>query len=190
MDVYALYPDCKDEYRPVTMCSGNLDEFLWRFDGTPMKGRWTDVTVLWNPEMSRLPKGDYPFLMLGLPIFTRRAIEVLGDLLEGNGEIIPTTCEGDQIFFFNVTKVIDALDESDSEVIRFDDSSDVMRIGRHVFFRIKLVGSLIFKIPQWPTRRVYVTDRFVKRVESTGLKGFWFRRVWSTDKAATIDNVC
>ena len=128
--------------------------------------------------------------MLGLPIFTRRAVEALGDLLEDNGEIIPATCEGDRIFFFNVTKVIDALDESSSEVIRFDDSSDVMSIDRHAFFREKLVGAAIFKIPQWPTRRVYVTDRFVERVESTGLKGFWFRRVWSTDKAATIDKVC
>ena len=157
MDVYALYPDCKDEYREITMGSGKLDEFLWRFDGTPMEGRWTDVAFTWDPETAGLPKGDYPFLMLGLPIFTRRAIEDLGDLLEGNGEIIPTTCEGDQIFFFNVTRIIDALDESDSEVIRFDDCSDVMYIDRYAFFAAKLVESTIFKIPQWPTGLVYVT---------------------------------
>ena len=27
----------KDEYRALTLAVGSLDEFLWRFDGTPMK---------------------------------------------------------------------------------------------------------------------------------------------------------
>ena len=130
MDVYALYPDCKVEYRGVTLVHGGLFDFVEGFDGTPMKKRWTDVAFKWDPAAAGLPIGDYPHMMLGLPIFTRRAIEALGGILEANGEIIPAACEGDQIFLFNVTRIIDALDESESEVIRFDDSSDIMYIDR------------------------------------------------------------
>ena len=51
----------------------------------------------------------------------------------------------------------------------------------------KLTGIAIFKIPEF--RNIFVTDQFVERVKSTGLKGFWFPRRWSTDKTAIIDNV-
>jgi hypothetical protein len=186
MEVYELYPDYRDECRRLTMPAGDLDEFRRRFEGTPMKLPWTDVTIGWVAESS-LPKGDFLHLVLGLPIFSSRAINVLGDLLEGNGEILPTTCEGDQLFFFNVTKVIDALDESRSEVIRFDGRSEVMRVARYAFFSEKLTGAVIFKIPQFLTGRVFVTDPFVERVRSTGLRGFGFPRLWSTDATATID---
>ena len=187
MNVYRLYSNCKNEYRSLKMVVGNVGEFLRRFDGTPMKRPWTDVLIGWDPETNRFPKGDYPHLVLSLPVFSSRAVDALGDLLEGNGEILPTTCEGEQIFFFNATKVIDALDESNSEVIRYHGSTEVMRVETCAFFKEKLTGAVIFKIPQFPVGPVFVTDPFVERVKSTGLKGFWFPRVWSTDETATID---
>ncbi len=88
-----------------------------------------------------------------------------------------------------MTKVIDALDESNSEVIRFDGTSKVMHIGRYTFFREKLLDALIFKIPQFPASHVFVTDPFVDRVESTKLKGFWFPRVWSAVETAIIEPI-
>ena len=86
-----------------------------------------------------------------------------------------------------MTKVIDALDESNSEVIRFDHIPEVMRIERYTFFVEALTQAVIFKIPQFRTGRVYVTDLFVERVKSTGLRGLRFPRLWSTDKTANID---
>ncbi len=186
MDVYALFPDYEDYGRELTMVRGDLGEFIRRFDGTPMKRPVTDVTIAWQPETAHLAKGDYPHLLLGLPVFSLRAIEALGDLLEGNGEILPTTCEGDQLFFFNVTKVIDVLDESNSEVLRFDHIPEVMRIAKYAFFIEALAQAVIFKIPQYRTGHVLVTDLFVERVKSTGLRGLGFPRLWSTDETADI----
>jgi hypothetical protein len=186
MDVYALFPDYQDECRRLAMPVGDLNEFLRRFDGSPMKRPWTDVRIGWVPE-SRSPKGDFVHLMLDLPVFSLRAIEALGDLLQGYGEILPTSCEGEQLFFFNVTNVIDALDESNSEVIRFHGRPEIMRIARYAFFKERLTGAPIFKIPQFLTGRVFVTDPFVERVKSTELKGFGFPRLWSTDETATLD---
>lgn len=44
-----------------------------------------------------------------------------------------------------------------------------------------LTGMSIIKIPQTSSSAVFVTDKFVKRVRSARLKGFWFPLVWSSD---------
>ncbi len=185
MDVYQLYDDCTGDYRDLHMIFPNVWDFADRFDGTPMKLPWTDVQMAWDPA-SRSPKGDFN-LMLSVPTFSSRAIDTLRDLLEGNGEILPTRCEGEPWFFFNVTRVIDALDESRSEVCTYLGTPEIMAIDRYAFFAEKLIGITIFKIPH--CRRVFVTDAFVERVKSAGLEVFWFPRRWSTDKRAIIDNV-
>jgi hypothetical protein len=184
MNVYQL-DGVADRYQGLILKVGNLSEFVQRFDGRPMNGPCADVTLQWDPA-DRLPKGDFPWLV-GVPVFSSRAIHALGDLLEGHGEILPTTIEGEQYFLFNVTKVIDALDEANSEVIRYVGSAKVLRIPRYIFSAEKLTGIVIFKIPHF--YRVFVTDSFVERVKSAGLKGFWFPRLWSTDKTAAIDKI-
>ena len=186
MDVYSLYDDCTGDYRVLNMVGGSLFDFVRRFDGTPMKRPWTDVTLAWDPD-SRSPKGDFNSLMLCLPTFSPRAIDALGDLLEGHGEILPTSCKGERVYFFNVTRVIDALDESNSELRHYLGSHKISTIKRYAFFMERLTGVTIFKIPHFS--KVFVTGPFVERVNSAGLTGFWFPRRWSTDKRAIIDNV-
>jgi hypothetical protein len=122
-----------------------------------------------------------------VPAFSSRAMRALRDLLEGHGDILPTTIEGEKYFLFNVTKVIDALDEANSEVIRYVGTSKILRIPRYAFFVEELSEAAIFKIPHF--YRIFVTDQFVERVKSAGLKGFWFPRLWSTDKTAVIDKI-
>ncbi len=185
MDVYQLYDDCAGNYRDLHVVAPKLGDFIDRFDGTPMKRTWTDVRMEWDPK-SRSPKGDFGLVVV-VPIFNAKAMDTLEDLLDGNGEILPTSCEGEPWFFFNVTRVIDALDESRSEVCRYLGSTEIRDINKYVFFEEKLTGIAIFKIPQF--YKVFVTDPFIERVKSTGLEGFWFPRRWSTDKTAIIDNV-
>jgi hypothetical protein len=182
-NVYQLEADA--DHKALRMIVGDLSEFVGRFDGTLMKQRWTNVTLGWDPEDAG-PKGDFPWL-LDVPVFSSRAMRALRDLLEGHGEIIPMTIEGEEYFLFNVTKVIDALDEVNSEVIKYFESPKIMRIPRYIFSAEKLSGVMIFKIPNF--YRVFVTDPFIERVKSAGLKGFWFPRLWSTDKTAAIDQV-
>jgi hypothetical protein len=158
---------------------GDLFEFARRFNGKPFKGTWKDVEIGLDPR--RLPKGDTPSLIPGVPIFNRRAMDALRDVLEHNGELLPVIIVGEEYFLFNVTTVVDALDASNSEVIRFNGSTKVLNIRSYSFFSEKLSGRSIFKIPQTPTGDVFVTDAFVKRVNSAALKGFWFPLVWSSD---------
>ena len=63
-----------------------------------------------------------------LPVLSPHAVEVLADLLEGRGEILPLRAEGDgDVYGFDVTRMSDALDEDRSEIKRFDSVSVAMR---------------------------------------------------------------
>ncbi len=178
MKVYLLRAD-SDHYESLIMPGGDLYECARCFNGKPMKKLSTDLRIKKDPR--RLPKGDFPSLIPNVPVFSPRAVETLRDLLEGNGEILPVMSSGDRYFLFNVTRVIDALDEPNSEVIRFEGCSKVLNIRSHSFYEEKLFGMVVFKIPQVVTMDVFVADPFVERVHSAGLKGFWFPLVWSND---------
>jgi Immunity protein family (Imm11) len=178
MKVYLLRAD-SDHYESVSMASGDLYEFARRFNGKPMKKLGKDARIKKDPR--RVPKGDSPSLIPGVPIFSQRAVEALRDLLEANGELFPTKINSENYFIFNVTHVADVLDEPNSELSRFKDGR-VFYIDCYSFVAKELKGLSVFKIPQMVVGDVYVTDAFVERADSAGLKGFWFLPVWSSDE--------
>ncbi len=170
-----------NSYRGLIMTAGNLFDMSRRFNGAPVKTLGKDVKIGWDPDMLSMPKGDFPSLIPNVPIFSRRAVAALRDLLEPNGEILPVMIAGAEYFLYNVTRVVDALDESGSDIVRFKDSSDVLTIHDFAFFEKKVSGMIVFKIPQEIDGSVFVTDPFVRRVQAAGLKGFWFPLLWSSE---------
>jgi len=179
MKVYTLRADV-GKYRGLYYKNADdVVDFNRRFDGNPMKKNWRgQEKFAFIPR--RLPKGDTPGLSTHIPVFNSKAVKVLADLLQSNGEFLPITCDGKDFFVFNVTRVIDALDEANCELKLFSDGG-IMDIVRYAFFYEKLAGVNIFKIPQAVLMDVFVTDPFVDRVKGAGLKGFEFRLVWSSD---------
>jgi hypothetical protein len=178
MVVYTLDADV-NTYRPLFFTdSEHVVEFNRLFDGTPLKKVWTERNdFAFVPR--RLPKGDTPGFSTHIPVFNHKAVRALVDLVEGNGELLPITCGTEQYFVFNVTNIIDALDEANCELQRFS-SGRIMDVMRYSFFEEKLTGATVFKIPQAVLMDVFVTDPFVERVSKAGLKGFKFRKVWSS----------
>ena len=170
-----------DIYRGVLVTRGKHTDFVKRFSGNPIVHPLPDVTIEWDPTALRFPKGDYPALDANTPIFTRRAVTALADLLERNGELIPISVSGEEHYLFNVTRVIDALDESRSSAVRFDDGR-IIYVKVHYLFADRIRDAPIFKIPQTVDSDVFVTDEFVTRVESARLKGFLFPFLWSLDE--------
>ncbi len=177
MKVYILLA-ASNSYKCLEMAGGDLFEFSGQFKGIPLKSLFKGAELRFSPE--NLPKGDYPSLIPSVPVFSRKAITVLRDLLENSGELFRVLCSKEEYFLFNVTRLTDALDETNSECARFDDGR-IFDIERHSFFPEKLPGLIIFKLEQHPLGSVYVTEPFVQRVKSTGLKGFGFQLVWSND---------
>lgn len=178
MKVYMLRAN-SDRYQSLLMTVGNLAEFANRFNGRPMKRSCKDVEIVFDPR--RVPRGDFPSLTPSAPIFSQRAVSTLRDVLEDYGELLPIIAGGEEYFLFNATRIVDALDESNSEIIRFEGTTRVMYIDTYVFFKKKISGLLMFKIPQMIDDSPFVTDAFVKRVRSARLKGFWFPLVWSSE---------
>lgn len=179
MRVYMLDAD-GDSYRGIYFYDeDSILGFTERFDGAPMKNSWTGKE-LFKYVPRYLPKGDTPSFHASIPVFNARAVEVLADLLEPNGELLPIRCQGEDLFLFNVTRLVDALDEENSRLERFDDGR-IWDIKLYSFFREKLVTEAVFKLPQITSSWVYATGPFVERVQAAGLRGFDFPLVWSSD---------
>ncbi len=153
-----------------------------RFDslkGTPMASGWEPVEVAWGNAEGKQGWGD--FFSVGVaPVFTGRAVEALGDLLEGCGELLPlAVADGGEAYAYNVTRFSDALERERSEFEYYDDGR-IMAVDEYVFDPEKVAGETIFKLAVQPRGYEYVTDRFRDRVEQAGLAGFrWRPPVWS-----------
>jgi hypothetical protein len=117
------------------------------------------------------------------PCFSARAKQLLGQHIDGLGQWLALECDEAPYFLFNVTHTVDALDEENSEVIRFSDGK-VMRVAQFVFHPAKLRGQLLFQVPQCLGSPNLVTQDFVDLVHQHGLTGFSFRLVWSEENGA------
>lgn len=133
---------------------------------------------------------DYPGLNFNLPVFSKKAVEVLNEFLAGAGELLPLDTEVGEYFLFNITTVSDCLDSSNSSCEFWcDPPTTVVNIDKYVFKEDKLSGLSIFRVFEDPMS-VIVTDKFVHRVKKEGLKGFSFKQIWSSTEAVSIgDNV-
>lgn len=160
------------------------DEAFWirdfsEFRGAPYSGAWSALPVTWyaaSKKVMRRGGSDFPYFHALLPVFSARAVSDLGDLLEGNGELLPLRCDGGSYFAYNVTCVIDALDREES-VIHHTLEGSVTGISRHVFKPGSLDGAAIFKMPYPGVGGVYVAEPFVHRVRERGLTGFEFEEL-------------
>jgi hypothetical protein len=179
VNVYILDADV-NKYRPIYYTNeDDIVDFMRSFSGTAMKNNWT-AQQKFQFVPRRLVKGDTPGLGTHVPVFSLKAANILADFLQPNGELLPIVCGDESYFVFNVTRVIDALDEDECELKLFDDG-DIMDVVRFAFFPERIRGTTVFKVPQCILTDVFVTDPFVERVTDANLKGFTFRLVWSSN---------
>jgi hypothetical protein len=116
-------------------------------------------------------------------VLSRRALDVLLPHIGTLGQVLPLAFEEAEYAFFNITNVVDALDESKSELKFFSDGG-FHRVLRYAFKPEAVRDQLIFKIPQQPGGFAFVTDRFVELVKSNGLTGFGFKLMWTDEVGA------
>jgi hypothetical protein len=100
-------------------------------------------------------------------------------LIKEFGELLPLKSKVGEFYTFNVTSVIDCLDEERSEIIRFSDGR-IMHIAQYHFFHEPLQNAVIFRIPQF-LKEVYITDRFANKAKEHGLMGLKLDPIWDTD---------
>lgn len=167
--------------------SDDMELLMDRFHGVPIRDQWEPIRMYWETNAGTRPLSDFSTIIGGGVVFNARALEALGDLLEGRGEMLPLEVEApDAYHVFNVTRLSEALDEERSEFVYFSDGRIMVTADdRYEFDVAELASETIFKLPQIPEVYEYVTDAFRQRVEEAGLTGFlWDRHVWCATEAA------
>lgn len=148
-------------------------------NGTPRQSRWRPIPVrLVRTNLGhQLVESDSPWLGGHALIFRTRAVDSMGPVMRAYGELLPLACRNANLWMYNPTRLIDALDEAASSVLRFNDGR-IMLIQRHVFRADGVRGIDVFKIPNLRVSPTFVSQGFVDRWHESGLKGLEFERVW------------
>jgi hypothetical protein len=178
--VYEL--EVLDGYEWVVPIEKSDFEIFRGLDGTSRSRDWKPVAVrlVKQDDHGRpLKESDFPWLGKHAPVMKPRAIESLRSTLVGDGEFLPLRCDEIHLALFNVTRVLDALDESRSRVVKFASTDRIMKIKSYVF-RPQAIGDVnAFKIPQLLRGPVFLSGSVVEQATSSGLSGIDFHLVWS-----------
>jgi hypothetical protein len=182
MNVFRLKADANRYQNLCLKSEEDWDLLDGEFCGTQFNKRFTRLAVKIlkkSPRGKKLLKGDFPSMAAHLAVFSATAATALGPILQGNGELIPIPCEGQNLVGFNVLKIVDALDLDHSKLQLFPSTGRIMRVIDYEFYSEKMGELTIFKIPQTIRSEILVTDRFVEVAEANKLRGFKFDELWS-----------
>lgn len=173
-------PMVREGYEWVN-CPNDRDyEVFATLDGSPRSQVWKPIRVqrVRADENHDFKPSDFPWLGAEFLVMRRTAVDALRDILEANGEVLPlATDDGVELYVFNA-RVVDALDEAHSSVMRFPGTNRIMRIKKAAFIEAAIREQDIFRLPHRGSS-TFVSARFVDRVDATGLVGLVFNRVWS-----------
>ena len=158
----------------------DYEKFL-SFDGTPLAGSWKPIPVrrVRADNSQDCLESDFPWLGSHALILREPAVVALRQLIEPFAETLRLeTDDGTNLFVLNVLRVVDALDEERSVVVRFASSNRIMRVARPYFREAIIRGLEMFRLP-FRASPTYVSQTFVDAVSSAKLVGIDFRQVWS-----------
>jgi hypothetical protein len=145
------------------------------------KATWPTPEVVGNVRAFN----DYPAIG-NYPAFSQRAVDLLRDLLEPNGELLPLRHNLGTYYFFNCTRMTNCVDLSKSETTKID-GGFITSTDRLVFIDELLEGLTIFKV-RTQLIEIFCTQPFVDRVQSAALQGFVFVPIWPLPPGATFND--
>ena len=182
MDIYRLSVLEGQEW--ILPSDPNDFELFFALDGSS-RTNWSQpvMQLLREDEHgNELSYSDFPWLGAQAPILKLTAVEALKKTLAPYGQLLPL--KGEQAWLFNVTCVLDALDEQRSRIVRFDDGS-ILAVEVYEFHRDVLAGHEIFKLPG-RSSHVFVTRDFIEDIRQSRLRGISFERVWSESPSSSL----
>lgn len=159
----------------------DFEEINVEVDGSPRRSGWKPMEmeiVREDAGKKQLIASDAPWLGSHALVFKRRAVEKLENELLTYGELLAAKAASEDVWIYNPRRVLDALDESEASVLRFDDGR-IMMIQRYAFKEDIVRDTDIFKIPGIRVSPTFVSQAFVDRWNASGLKGLEFKKVWS-----------
>lgn len=174
LNIYtALGADGYELCQPID--SEGFARFRFETDGVPKQSIWKPIPVqiFHRERRQKLRISDSPWYGCDPLIFRASVVEALGQVLLEYGELLPLECAEAELWIYNTTRLIDALDVEASEIARLS-SGKIIRIDRPVF-RAEVIGDIdIFKLSIHRLGSTYFSQRFVDLWKASGLKGLDF----------------
>lgn len=163
-------------------------ELLFSLSGVVGPG-WVSLSMEFLHESddgARRLRSDFPWLGEHAPILRPRAVSALQETLAAHGELLPLNAP-EPVSLFNATRIVDALDPSRSQIVRFEDG-DILNIERFFFDPVAIGQLEMFRLPM-RSSPVFVTEAFVSRIAAAGLEGVAFRLLWSDEPETTEETL-
>jgi hypothetical protein len=174
-------PAVLEGYEWVVPSKDSDHEIFLQLAGVRTLTSWSPVKVRLVKEDTHsdaLRQSDFPWLGAHALVLRRAAMEALAGPLAQEVEFLPLDCTETDLWVMNALRVVDALDEARSAVVRFS-GGRIMKIDQHAFDARRLEGVSVFKIPQMLRGSQFLSQAFVDLVETSGLRGIGFKLVWA-----------
>lgn len=182
----------------IWMLDADVDIFDWldtvkdfdvderqTFDGRSKINNWEPLAVkVMEPDEGEILNqdlGNTPGFHSHIPVFDKKALDCLKDLMEDFVEILPLLSVDGEFYAINVTTVLNCIDYDRAEYEMFSDGNRIMCFDKYVFKEDIVKGKHIFKIVDERLGNPFVSDEFRKKVLKSGLRGFKFELVWDSD---------
>ncbi len=166
-----------------------VDASIWQTDVLKMDCKsklstWKPPEVyIQNPKRER---GNFFHLCSGAVVVDSATAERLRTVFEMTGELLPLACEGLAYYLLNVLECVNCLDQRETEWVLGKTTGSRVRIKEYHFHKSRLPESTLFKLPETAAAEILCVaglkdpeDEFKAQVETVGLKGIRFEKLWS-----------
>lgn len=180
-------PESVDGFEWIQPIEESDFDAVYQLDGSSRTSEWTPIRMRALERLDDrgrlLRSSDIPWLGEHALVFRNDSYEAVREVLNGSGEFLELVLanSGEALWLFNVCRVIDALDEARSDVVRFPSSGRIMAINRHEFRPHILRGEVAFRVPQ--VRTLFLTHPAAKAIERVGPTGTALMEVWRHESA-------
>lgn len=158
---------------------GEVDlELINSFDGRSKVENWEPISL---KRMYDRPFSNTPGLTSNIPIFDKKAVEVIKELIKEQAEILPVNYNDGEFYIINVLGTVDCVNYDKSKYKTFRDGVRIMRFEKYEFIEEIVVGKHIFRLKDEPLKRPFVSDEFRNKIVESGLTGFIFDLVWDSE---------
>jgi hypothetical protein len=181
MDIYQIFTIMDNPLFDGFAMRGTERLYTWPKDWIARMDSWEAIHLSsdWKPlilEGDIKQYHDYPCIIDSFPAFSARAVNLIGDFLVNNGELLPIVHSSGTYYFYNCTTVRNTLDLKNTHFNKIGDSF-LPDINSLSFDESTLDNLVIFRERRLPSI-LFCTDRFKDRFESAGLQGMVFAKTW------------
>ena len=155
----------------------DFEFFRMMLNGQPRQREWKPIKMKLIHDDGCLPLAyaDAPSMVTSELYFREHVVKTLSPLLHSCGEFLPLVCDEADVFVYNTTRFIDALDESRSELSRGTDGR-IMYIRKACLKGELAQGVDAFRLPV-ASRPTFFSERVVNLWKSAGFVGLDFKLI-------------